>query len=172
MSQAATELPPMTRGGRNPLVSESDLEDFATLPREGFFSSERSFYWKAVTPEGRGLLHTLVSAESYGKLSNPDDIFSRISFAITMGADPDSRECEGGETPLHWAIWNTSPICVKALVSSGANPFVTNDAGITPLALLRDIRGIVRRRHFLEIKNLDIENILVSHQYLCKYYTK
>ncbi len=77
--------------------------------------------------EGRTPLHYAVWHDNKTEL---------VSLLIEKGADLNARH-EVGMTPLHEAVWFNSPNAVRLLLQKGANPFIKDNHGRTPLALAR-----------------------------------
>jgi len=57
--------------------------------------------------------------------------FSLITLMLDKGADVTART-EGGETPLHFAAYSSTPSIIQVLLSRGVDIYARNDAGHTP----------------------------------------
>ncbi|MBB6048828.1 ankyrin repeat domain-containing protein [Armatimonas rosea] len=64
-----------------------------------------------------------------GDVANP----SSVRILLELRANPNALD-NGGSSPLHYAISEHCVTCVELLLASGANPFVANHYGETPLA--------------------------------------
>lgn len=81
--------------------------------------------------EGRSVLHLAV-AMGVGT--------DTLEVLLKGGAIPDTRD-SNGETPLHYAVRaNNIPLAVS-LLENGADPFVENNDGLTPLVLAFALGG-------------------------------
>ncbi|MEN2998495.1 MAG: ankyrin repeat domain-containing protein [Brevinematia bacterium] len=62
---------------------------------------------------------------------------SGVINSIRKGADVNSRD-DDGDTPLHLAVMLNNYEIVKLLVTYGANPYLRNRQGLSPIDIARD----------------------------------
>lgn len=55
---------------------------------------------------------------------------------------------KNGDTPLHSAFWGLQPFLITALLKRGADPYVLNNHGVTPIGLMPDYWGDRSRQMF------------------------
>jgi len=56
---------------------------------------------------------------------------------LDAGADPNAQQ-QGGETPLHEAVYNESEALIELLLANGADAHLRNEAGQSPLEQARE----------------------------------
>ena len=61
---------------------------------------------------------------------------------LEAGANPNIRDTEKGETPLHIAVRKNEQRCVDLLLAAGANPLILNAAQETSLFLAASQRNV------------------------------
>ncbi|NPA12901.1 MAG: hypothetical protein GXO45_02815 [Aquificae bacterium] len=65
----------------------------------------------------------------------------RVKLAIAKGADVNAQD-ENGGTALHWAVFYEYEDIVKLLLMHGANPYIKDKNGITPIDVARINRKV------------------------------
>ena len=58
------------------------------------------------------------------------------SLLLKAGAQVNIQDEKYGNTPLHYAAFDSNSICINLLTSSGADPYVKNHRGSSPSALI------------------------------------
>ncbi len=85
--------------------------------------------WIDLARDDRGA-SPLYYSMAYSKLG-PDI----AEYLLAQGADPNNQDKENGATLLHQAIYNDRFDFLELLMDSGADPFLKDAKGRTPLAL-------------------------------------
>jgi len=89
--------------------------------------------------------------------SNPDNMLivaaqlgdiDRVRLALAEGADVNTQD-ENGGTALHWAVFYEYGDIVELLLMHGANPYIKDKNGISPVDVAR-INKKVRMMKLLE----------------------
>ena len=65
-----------------------------------------------------------------------------VRVLLEAGANPNIRDTEKGETPLHIAVRKNEQRCVDLLLAAGANPLILNAAQETSLFLAASQRNV------------------------------
>jgi ankyrin repeat protein len=79
--------------------------------------------------------------------------------------DVEYEKLLSGSTPLHYAVENNSAKALKALLDHGANPYIMNNAGISPINIVLDGK---RSRLWLCHKKCSSEIKLIMESYIQK----
>lgn len=111
------------------------------------------YFYAATKPMALHILHTVAPmtaglVEEEEMLHHVSDTagnrFAALYLIESLGADPNYKSRDKASTPLHCAVLTGDLDLVKALVSKGADPTITDDNGLRPTALPRCPRHISR----------------------------